>query len=406
MKSGKIFFIAILFALSATAFASEPAAYHGRGSFGVFYNHLNSYGSWMQMNDGLVVWRPRVNHRWTPYTYGNWIWTDCGWYWNSDESFGDVVYHYGRWYYDDYYGWMWVPDYEWGPAWVDWRYDDNYIGWTPLPPYANFSINIGISFSESFSFGYNRWHFVRYGDFCHPQIGRYFVPAREKARFFDRTRSEHNYGYENGRVINRNISRNMFETRSKTRVTESRINFRDTEGMDRSQVRGNEGRIDVAIPRANTTRVDVNTLSINRADRASSIKADRVQMGERVRNSSATPQTDRNNTTIQRNNQNSGERQNNNNTTIQRNNQNNGQRQGTNSTTVTPNTNKNNNSTVTPNRSNNNSGRNKNSEIRQNQNRQNSERINREVPRSDSQEKRESQQRGGDTNRESRSRTR
>ena len=296
MKSGKFFFIAIIFALSVTVFASEPAAYHGGGSFGVFYNHLNSYGSWMQMNDGLVVWRPRVTPRWSPYTYGNWIWTDCGWYWNSTEAFGDVVYHYGRWYNDDYYGWIWVPDYEWAPAWVDWRYDDDYIGWAPLPPYANFSINVGISFSEGFSFGYSRWHFVRYGNFCNSQIGRYFAPAREKARFFDRTHASHNYGYENNRVVNRNIPRDMFEARSKTRLNENRINFRETEGMDRSQVRGNERRIDVAVPRANTSRVDVNTLSINRADRSSTLKGDRVQMGERVRNSNTTPQTDKNNT--------------------------------------------------------------------------------------------------------------
>ncbi len=403
MKSGKFFFIAIIFAITTTVFAAQPAAYHGRGSFGVFYTHLNSYGSWMQMNDGLVVWRPRVNHRWTPYTYGNWIWTDCGWYWNSDEAFGDVVYHYGRWYYDDYYGWMWVPDYEWGPAWVDWRYDDDYIGWTPLPPYANFSINIGISFSESFSFGYNRWHFVRYGDFCHPQIGRYFVPAREKARFFDRTRNEHNYGYENGRVINRNISRNMFETRSKIRVTENRINFRDSEGIDRSQVRGGERRIDVAIPRANTTRVDINTISIERGDRASSIRADRVQMGERVRNSNAASQTDRNNATIQRNNQNSGERQNSNNSTIQRNNQNEGQRQGSNNTNVNPGRNKESQSAPSVNTNRNNGERNTEREIRRSENRQNSEKIN----RSENREKRETQrQNREENNRESRSRTR
>jgi hypothetical protein len=421
MKSGKFFFIAILFAISTTVFASEPAAYHGGASFGVFYSQLNPYGSWMQMNDGLVVWRPHVAARWSPYTYGNWMWTDCGWYWNSDESFGDVVYHYGRWYDDDYYGWIWVPDYEWGPAWVDWRYDDNYIGWTPLPPYANFSMNDGISFSEGFSTGYSRWHFVEYDNFCNPQIGRYFAPARDKARFFDRTHTSHDYGYENNRVVNRNIPRDMFEARSQTRLSENRINFRETEGMGRSQVRGNERRIDVAIPRANSNRVDVNTLSINRADRASTLKGDRVQMGERVRNNGTTPQTGKNNSTIQRNNQNNGQRSNNatiqrnnqnngqrsNNATIQRNNQNNGQRQGIKNTTINPGNNRNNNSTVNPNRNNNNSNRNKNSEIRQGQSRQNTERNNRDAKSSERKDTRESQRQGREeNNRESQSRTR
>jgi hypothetical protein len=290
MKSGKFFFIAIIFALTATVFASQPAAIHGRASFGVFYSQLNPYGSWMQMNDGLVVWRPRVAARWSPYTYGSWVWTDCGWYWNSDEGFGDIVYHYGRWYNDDYYGWIWVPDYEWAPAWVQWRYNDDYIGWTPLPPYASFSMTVGISFSEGFSIGYDRWHFVRYHDFCHPQIGRYFVPGRQKVRFFNNTRESHVYVYENNRVVNRNIPRTMFEARANIRLTENRINFRESESIERSQVRGSENRIEVSVPRANTTRVDINTLTINRADRGSSLKLDRVQIGERVRNTGAAPQ--------------------------------------------------------------------------------------------------------------------
>jgi len=412
MKSGKFFFIAIIFALSATMFAAEPSSLHGRGSFGVFYNHLNNYGSWMQMNDGLVVWRPRVNSRWSPYTYGSWIWTDCGWYWDSSEQFGDVVYHYGRWYYDDYYGWMWVPDYEWAPAWVQWRYNDDYLGWTPLPPYASFGISIGISFTEGFNIGYSRWHFVAYHDFCRPQVGRYFVAGREKARFFDRTNESHNYGYDNGRVVNRNIPRDMFEQRSKIRLTENRINIRETEGIERSQVRGTERRIDIAVPRERQNTVDVNSLSINRADRAGTLKGDRVQMGERVRSGN----TNQQNTAPQRDNQNSGVRHGaqvntgnvnsgnvdrgnaNGNTGVGRPNQNNGTAKPD---VTTPNRNNNQNSgtTVTPNR--NNGNKNRNSEIRQN--RQNEQRENREMRKAEKEVKRESREsKREEGNRESR----
>ena len=31
----------------------------------------------------------------------------------------------GRWFFDDSYGWVWVPGSEWAPAWVAWRYGDN-----------------------------------------------------------------------------------------------------------------------------------------------------------------------------------------------------------------------------------------------------------------------------------------
>ena len=32
----------------------------------------------------------------------------------------------------DSYGWVWVPGYEWGPAWVSWRTGGDYVGWAPL----------------------------------------------------------------------------------------------------------------------------------------------------------------------------------------------------------------------------------------------------------------------------------
>ena len=70
--------------------------------------------------------------------YGHWVYTDdWGWYWVSDENeddWGWVVYHYGRWSHDRGIGWFWVPGDEWAPAWVDWRYGGDDIGWAPMPP--------------------------------------------------------------------------------------------------------------------------------------------------------------------------------------------------------------------------------------------------------------------------------
>src|SRR6266496_1683468 len=34
----------------------------------------------------------------------------------------------------DRYGWVWIPGTVWAPAWVTWTYNDNYVGWAPLPP--------------------------------------------------------------------------------------------------------------------------------------------------------------------------------------------------------------------------------------------------------------------------------
>ncbi len=94
-----------------------------------FYQALLPYGHWLTIYGGVTVWHPVfVPENWHPYTEGCWVWTQWGWYWVSDEPFGWIVYHYGRWYYDNFYGWIWFPDNEWGPAWVEWRSDDEVIG--------------------------------------------------------------------------------------------------------------------------------------------------------------------------------------------------------------------------------------------------------------------------------------
>ena len=61
---------------------------------------------------------------------------EYGWYWDSYEPFAWAVYHYGRWGFDPAYNWYWVPGDTWSPAWVQWRYGDQYVGWAPEPPHA------------------------------------------------------------------------------------------------------------------------------------------------------------------------------------------------------------------------------------------------------------------------------
>jgi hypothetical protein len=95
---------------------------------------LSNYGNWHRSTRFGEVWIPTVSEGWRPYTDGTWIWTDDGWYWQSDEPFGAVVFHYGRWAYDDDLGGVWIAGDEWAPAWVVWRESDDEIGWAPAPP--------------------------------------------------------------------------------------------------------------------------------------------------------------------------------------------------------------------------------------------------------------------------------
>jgi len=230
-----IFILVLAFLISLESNAKENITVDG-GIY--FHSELQAYGNWHKLKGGINVWRPSsVSFDWQPYKYGRWFSTDDGWYWDSDEDFGYITFHYGRWYYDDYYGWVWVPGNRWAPAWVDWRYDNDYIGWAPLPPYAEFSI--GISFTNNFHYGYNYWNFVRYNNFCSPYVYNYF--ETNKYRIYSNTKYRNNYSYNRGRVINRGVDLRYVRERSKGNIVTRDIkrvdNIRDLNKRDKNYVR-------------------------------------------------------------------------------------------------------------------------------------------------------------------------
>jgi hypothetical protein len=96
---------------------------------------LASRGAWVEVGSYGHCWRPAgIAVDWRPYCEGRWVWTDCGWYWESDEPWAWACYHYGQWVCDPAFGWVWIPDVEWAPAWVVWRTGGGYIGWAPCGP--------------------------------------------------------------------------------------------------------------------------------------------------------------------------------------------------------------------------------------------------------------------------------
>lgn len=100
-----------------------------------FHAPLATHGTWIEVASHGRCWRPAsVSVHWRPYCDGTWVWTDCGWYWHSDEPWAWAVYHYGYWAHDPGHGWVWIPGIEWAPAWVSWRVGGGYCGWAPLGP--------------------------------------------------------------------------------------------------------------------------------------------------------------------------------------------------------------------------------------------------------------------------------
>ncbi|TAL05152.1 MAG: hypothetical protein EPO07_03995, partial [Verrucomicrobia bacterium] len=124
---------------AAVAMVETPAPEPAAAVADVDYDQsLAPYGTWIEVEDYGRCWQPSVvviNHDWRPYCdRGRWLYTDGGWYWLSDYSWGSVTFHYGRWFNHARWGWCWQPDNIWAPAWVTWRYDNAYCGWAPLPP--------------------------------------------------------------------------------------------------------------------------------------------------------------------------------------------------------------------------------------------------------------------------------
>lgn len=271
------------FELKAQEPTSEPQessadASTSFGDVGSFYGPLSPYGEWLEMDAGFYAWRPsHVRYGWRPYLNGHWAWTDYGWYWVSDEPFGWAVFHYGRWYNDDSYGWIWVPDRTWGPAWVEWRYNDDYLGWAPLPPYASFSFNIGIRFTKHWFAPYHYWNFVHYRHFTSRYLAREVFPLEYARRLIGSTRSTGRYEFDNGRIINRGIERGIVERRSgNTRI--DRIDVRESGTMGERIVRDrNQERIEVYRPeRSSLGRTPVR-IEAHRVERGTSLDVQRIE---------------------------------------------------------------------------------------------------------------------------------
>jgi hypothetical protein len=145
---------------------------------------LEQYGGWRPHPRFGEVWVPgAVSPDWRPYQYGHWVYTDeWGWYWVSDDveaDWGWVVYHYGRWAFERGFGWFWVPGDDWAPAWVDWRYGDEYVGWAPMPPDG---------LVETYEVDPTYWVFVPSRFITAPRLRTYIVPPYRRTVILRETR--------------------------------------------------------------------------------------------------------------------------------------------------------------------------------------------------------------------------
>jgi hypothetical protein len=181
-----------------------------------FYDTLALYGSWVDVEGYGRCWRPTVviyDPAWRPYCdRGHWVYTDYGWYWDSDYSWG-VTFHYGRWFRNPQFGWCWSPDTVWAPSWVTWRSDSDYCGWAPLPPLAVYQPGLGFfyrgaSVGVDFDFGLDAgcFMFISPDHFCDRRPRYYCLEPQRAAEIFHQTRVINNFNVNGKAFMNRGVS--------------------------------------------------------------------------------------------------------------------------------------------------------------------------------------------------------
>ena len=203
-----------------------------------FQNQLLPYGQWVDVPPYGPVWRPNDAMQiagWRPYfNQGYWQYTEAGWFWHSDAPYGDIVFHYGRWMRDVRYGWVWIPGYDWAPAWVSWRHAEGFAGWAPLPPAARFEVGVGLMYrgglavDVDFGLAPDDYVFVGYDHFLDHGYLPFLVP-RERAMGLFRgslVMNDYRIGLD-GRLVVEGLGRDRVAAFSRRPVVVDRIVIRD-----------------------------------------------------------------------------------------------------------------------------------------------------------------------------------
>jgi hypothetical protein len=174
-------------------------------SYQSFYDALSPYGQWIDNPQYGYVWMPDAGPDFKPYaTNGNWVYTDGGWTWTSNYPWGWATFHYGRWFYEDGYGWMWIPGNEWAPAWVSWRQSSDYYGWAPLGP----SVSINAAVGGGYNPPPHYWCFVPQQYVTSPHVNNYYVSEQQNVTIINNTTVIHNTTIVNNTVNNTTIVNN------------------------------------------------------------------------------------------------------------------------------------------------------------------------------------------------------
>lgn len=251
-----------------------------------FYDELSPYGTWIQDPQYGYVWRPDVEQDdFRPYySNGRWAMTEYGNTWVSNYDWGWAPFHYGRWVYNRYRQWIWIPDTVWGPAWVSWRSGGGYYGWAPMGPSINININFGIPD--------NWWVFIPQRNIYYDSFPRYYsrrnVTIIHNTTIINNTYERNRRTYYTGpriddirRATNRDVT--VYNVNRSSRAGRSELRGNDLSIYNPRSSRADRGSVQA--PRT-SVRGEANMTRPNDFDRSSregrnNTITDRNNMGDR-----------------------------------------------------------------------------------------------------------------------------
>ncbi len=198
-----------------------------------FYDYLSDYGQWVYYPGYNYVWIPaHMASGWRPYSYGRWVWTEYGWTWVSYFRWGWIPFHYGRWVFEPGFGWFWIPDTVWGPAWVSWRYSGSHIGWAPLPPHYRYHHGRGL-FLTSIDLPDECWVFVDSRHFDAHDVRGYVLPWNRNREFIRTTVARTQLEERGGRIINNGLDLNEAERITRHKFSKYAVQDSNKAGAER-----------------------------------------------------------------------------------------------------------------------------------------------------------------------------
>lgn len=213
----------------AIAIKDDGAESDANESAAKFKDELAPHGRWVQVKavdyDWVFVPDEAKAPDWKPYVQGgHWLWTDAGWYWQSDYKWGNVCFHYGRWVSTEF-GWAWVPGSQWAPAWVCWRECETHYAWAALPPCTHFSVGVGFfihgrhcAADFDFGFGVDDFCFVPCGAFLEIDLWKHHCRHDECVKVYHKTVIHNTYVYRNGVIHNRPFRKEVVEARTHAKL--------------------------------------------------------------------------------------------------------------------------------------------------------------------------------------------